>query len=267
MEIAIAAATSLAVCLGYLGYIWLDQQAYNRSNLAGAWFTRSLSARRRTILEKYFSFYLHLPEQSRRIFEFRLAKFIAMKKFVPRQMNQVTEEMKVLISAAAIQLTFGFPRVFLRYFKYILVYPEAFVSSNSNQLHKGEVNPSAKAIVLSWKDFVAGYTEVEGVNLGLHEMAHALQLENVILNREHHFLDSELVNEWEQLASGEMARINEGSSTFFRRYGGTNTHEFFAVAVENFFERPGAFSEYHPQLYHCLCRLLRQDPLLLYEAL
>ena len=122
-----------------------------------------------------------------------------------------------------------------------------------------------KAIALSWKDFVEGYLRKDGRNLGLHEMAHALRLENRILNQEHSFLKAHDLKEWELHAQRTMKEIQEGNESFFRDYGGVNNEEFFAVAVENFFERPIEFKEKHPLTYQTLCRLLRQDPVLLEE--
>ena len=188
---------------------------------------------------------------------------MSTKKFIPRQMEQVTWEMKVLISASAIQLTFGFPKVNLSFFKYILIFPETFFSQANQQLHKGEVNPKAKTIALSWKDFVEGYLKTDGRNLGLHEMAHALRLENRVMNKEYDFLNPKILDEWEKRAKLTMMEINSGAETFFRKYGGVNNEEFFAVAVENFFERPVEFKEKHPLTYSTLSNLLRQDPVLL----
>lgn len=185
---------------------------------------------------------------------------------MPRQMDHVTWEMKVLISASAIQLTFGFPKVHLSFFRHILIYPDSFYSNANQQHHRGEVNPKAKAIVLSWKHFVEGYLKEDGRNLGLHEMAHALRLENQVMNQEYDFLDKELLREWEEHAHNTMDEINSGKETFFREYGGVNNEEFFAVAVENYFERPIDFKEKHLLTYQTLCKLLRQDPVLLEKA-
>ena len=171
--------------------------------------------------------------------------------------------MKVLVGASAIQLTFGYPKVNLSFFRNILIFPESFFSNTNQAYHKGEVNPRMKAIVLSWKDFVEGYLSPDGRNLGLHEMAHALRLENRVMNREYDFLDKELLQQWELHARRTMTEIKNGQETFFRQYGGVNNEEFFAVAVENFFERPIEFKEKHPMTYTTLCKLLRQDPVLL----
>ncbi|WP_420317040.1 zinc-dependent peptidase [Ekhidna sp.] len=222
-----------------------------------------LSTKHKEFLKSNFEFYQKLPPKSKKIFERRVALFISSKKFIPRNMDHVTWEMKVLISASAIQLTFGFPRVNLSWFRYILVYPESFYSRTNQQRHKGEVNPKAKTIVLSWKDFVEGYLKPDGRNLGLHEMAHALRLENRIMNEEYNFLDHEVLAEWESRALNTMKEIKNGVEEFFRKYGATNNEEFFAVAVENFFERPTEFKARHPLTYQTMCRLLRQDPVLL----
>lgn len=222
-----------------------------------------LRQKHKNFLAKNFSFYQKLPQTSKKIFEKRVAYFISSKKFIPRQMERVTWEMKVLISASAIQLTFGFPQVNLSFFRHILVYPETFFSKANQQHHRGEVNPKAKAIVLSWKYFLEGYLREDGRNLGLHEMAHALRLENRVMNHEYDFLDKEILNEWEEHASKTMEEIRNGSETFFREYGAVNNEEFFAVAVEVFFEKPAAFKEKHPLTYKTLCNLLRQDPILL----
>ena len=83
------------------------------------------------------------------------------------------------------------------------------------------------------------------------------------MNEEYNFLNHEVLEEWEARASHTMKEIKAGTENFFRKYGSANNEEFFAVAVENFFERPIEFNERHPKTYRTLCRLLRQDPVLL----
>ncbi len=217
-------------------------------------------------LEKNFTYYQKLPEKSRKIFIHKVARFMSSKEFIPRQMQSVTDEMKVLISASAAQLTFGFKGIIFPYFYKIFVFPESFYNHTNQAYHKGEVNPKLKAIALSWKDFVEGYLEDDGRNLGLHEMAHALRLENRIMNAEYGFLEEWVLKEWELHARRTMVEIKNGDETFFRKYGSVNNEEFFAVAVENFFERPSEFSQKHPLTYATMCRLLHQDPLLLEKS-
>ncbi len=129
-------------------------------------------------------------------------------------------------------------------FRTILVYPDTYYSTISRKYHKGEVNPAWGIIVLSWRNFVEGYVDPgDSINLGLHEMAHALRLENMIRNGEYRLSGRKPVEEWEVLSLQELYKIRKGESHFFRGYAGADEEEFFAIAVENFFERPQEFWE------------------------
>ena len=80
------------------------------------------------------------------------------------------------MAASAIQVTFGFPSVYLNRFEKVIMYPDAYHSTITGAYHQGEVN-SAGIIVLSWKNLLQGYLHpYDGRNLGLHEMAHALKI-------------------------------------------------------------------------------------------
>ncbi len=118
-----------------------------------------------------------------------------------------------------------------------------------------------RAIVLSWNHFVDGYIKPDdGRNLGLHEMAHALHLENRIFNGEFKFFVQEDLDLWNALSLLEIDKIRRGEAHMFRDYAATNKDEFFAVAVENFFERPREFGNQMPAVYEVLVKLLKQDP-------
>lgn len=216
----------------------------------------------RPIISRYFDYYRKLPDKFKEEFENKLLDFMEMKEFTPRQMKEVTHEMKVLISAAAVQLTFGMPDIYLRHFSRILVYPDDYYSTIFKRYHRGEVNLGGGIIVLSWKGFVTGYADnTDGMNLGLHEMAHALKLENGIFNQDYNFLDEDVLRHWTVIARNTFNEIREGTEVFFRSYGGASMDEFFAVVVENFFERSSEFKQAHPQLYKFTVLLLRQDPI------
>lgn len=218
----------------------------------------------REILNRYFTYYQKLSTPQQHAFEQKLLYFILSKKWIPRQFKEVTDEMKVLISACAVQLTFGLPRIYLQHFTGIVIYPDNYYSSITKKFHKGEVNPAYRLIVLSWKSFVDGYLHhpADAVNVGLHELAHALRLENLIRNNEYRFFDEALLNTFDAYAYRVCHEVNP-EFLFFRPYACTNEHEFFSVAVENFFERPQEFKNAMPQLYGVMSKLLNQDPLLL----
>lgn len=214
------------------------------------------------MLQQHFAYYKVLNKANKTRFVQRVQIFIGRKVFIPRMFKVVTSEMKVLIAASAVQLTFGLPEICLQYFKRIIIYPDHYYSTISKRMHSGEVNPKAQAIVLSWKSFLRGYQiPDDSYNLGLHEMAHALELENLIRNDEYDFLSEEQWTAFTEEASRITALIKTGKHSFFRVYASTNDKEFFAVAVENFFERPETFQREFPRLYSILVSLLNQNPL------
>ena len=215
-----------------------------------------------TILAKYFTYYQQLPPTQQKVFLRRVVQFIQQKQFIARGFRPVTMEMKSMIGASAVQLTFGLPKVSLAHFKRILIYADDYYSTITRKYHRGEVNPRLQAIVLSWQSFVDGYADPNDArNLGLHEMAHALELENMIENEEHDFFPTEAQQQWKKLTSHYVPSIRKGETTFFRPYAATNAREFFAVAVEYFFENTIEFNRQFPELYAVLATLLNQNPL------
>ena len=214
----------------------------------------------KAFLERNFKYYQNLSAKDKLIFERRVIKFIRMKRFEPRgELERIRPEMKILIAASAIQITFGIPSLYFRQFDTIVLYPNAYQSTITGNYHQGEVNTRG-FIVLSWSHFLKGYhIDNDGRNLGLHEMAHALKVADSIRDEEYDFLDSTLMRSFINLAREEMQLINSGHQSFFRDYAASNDHEFFAVAVENFFERPKGFRQSHPQLFTLTARLLKQE--------
>ncbi|WMI68470.1 zinc-dependent peptidase [Mangrovimonas sp. YM274] len=212
---------------------------------------KSLNKSQRAILRNKFTFYKKLYPKQQRFFEHRVASFIADKDFIGRGGVKVSEEMKVLISATAVMLTFGFRDFYIGLIDKIFIYPEAFYSNMNESYHKGEFNPKLQALVLSWKDFEAGYEiENDNLNLGIHEFAHAIHL-NSYKEKDVSatiFADSfkELID---LLAKDEGLRKALIESEYFRNYAYTNQFEFIAVIIETFIETPKEFQSLFPEIY------------------
>lgn len=223
---------------------------------------RKIKTEYKSILEGAFHYYHELNEKNKVLFEKRVQKFIDKKEFLPAgDHREVTDEMKTLIAASAVQLTFGLPHVYFTNFKTIYVYPDFYYSEGMQQFNAGEVHKSGK-IFLSWIDFLEGYLNPKNArNLGLHEMAHALRLENMIRNREYGYFKWSDIEEFNHYTVIESNRIKAGEESILRPYAATYYHEFFAVVIEVFFEQPRQLKAYHPALYAVTTRLLRQDPL------
>jgi len=219
----------------------------------------------RDILQKYFPYYQRLNEPDKNKFGRKVCNFLYGKQFIPRDIDEVTIEAKVLIAATAVQITFGLPNVYLRHFNKILVYPDEYYSVLFRRFHKGEVNPRFGVIVLSWQSFIDGFIYPDDAkSLGLHEMAHALRIENMLRSPDYPFFDENLLEAFDNHARNICNQVENWSDTFFRPYACANEHEFFSVSIEHFFERPADLKQEMPQLYSILVKLLNQDPLLLH---
>lgn len=215
------------------------------------------------ILEQKFPYYTRLSDKHKSEFRKKLEVILTSKSFIGRSdLKVVTPEMKILIGATIVMVTFGWNDLRLPHFKKILIYPTTYYSTISKQYHRGEVNPRYGIIVLSWSCFLDGMQDLkDGVNLGIHEVAHALKLENQIYyNAESDFFNPEVYSSFQLLADEEILKIKTGKLTVFRSSGGLNEDEFFAVALETFFEKPHEFFTYNPKLYGTLVQLMRQDP-------
>lgn len=204
-------------------------------------------------------YYSQLPPNYQHEFRERTKQMAEHFKWLTGKENQtITDEMKLLISASAVQLLFGLPQINLGAYDTIVVFDDKYYNELTNYYHKGEVNN--RFIILSYKHFLEGYANPnDKINLGLHEMAHALDL-SLFLSHSKKFFLRRLLENFILQTQQEYIDLQEGKLTFFRDYGATNPREFFAVAVEHFFEAPAEFEQNLPNMYREMCLLLNQDP-------
>ncbi|MBI9053227.1 MAG: zinc-dependent peptidase [Bacteroidales bacterium] len=207
-----------------------------------------------------FSYYNKLSDKDKERFIVRAHILMHKIRIEGRQGFKIDLNEKLFVLAAYIQLTFGFKKYFLPKFKRIFVYPDAYRNQSTGNMHYGEVNPRG-VIVLSWKRLLKGNEIIDdGINLGLHEMAHAL-MHTIIHSNDHELGLDPFLRDIVRLSKHEMEKIKSEEHHLFRRYAGSNIYEFFAVAIENFFELPVELQKELPTLYTYLVRLLKQDPL------
>lgn len=214
-------------------------------------FLRRLTKKQQSILKQRFSFYKKLNKQQQHYFEHRVASFIKDKDFIGREGLVITDEVKVLVSATAVMLTFGFRDFYIGLINKIFVYPNVFFSNTNKEYHKGEFNPMLRAIVLSWEDFKDGYEiNDDNLNLGIHEFAHAIHLNS----RKEHDVSSNIFQD----SFNELINLLTGNSVlkqklitykYFREYAYSNQYEFIAVIIETFIETPQEFRSQFPEVY------------------
>lgn len=225
---------------------------------------KMLSREKRFMLKNFFSkhfeYFNKLSDNEREQFVIRAYRLINNIKINGRDGFEVTTDIKFFVIAAYVQLTFGFKYYLLPKFHTIWVYPDAYKNKLTGNMHYGEVNPKG-LIVLSWKKLLKGHEITnDAINLGLHEMAHAL-MHTIIHSNDHENGLDPFLRDIVRLSRYEMEKIKSGENHLFRRYAGSNIYEFFAIAIENFFEIPEKLNNELPKLYKYLVLLLKQDPI------
>jgi MtfA peptidase len=237
----------------------------------------------RDLLLQRYPLYHRLPPSDRQELEGHIQVFLAEKRFEGCGGQEITDEVRVLIAAQACLLllhreTDCYPRL-----RSILVYPSSYVAPTWHLEKDGTITEGVQlrggeswthgTVVLAWDGVFAGAVELDkNRNLVLHEFAHQLDeedgradgaplLSGSNLRQIHHRYQT-----WARVLNVEFQQLRHaaaaGRETVLDTYGAQNPAEFFAVATECFFEKPGRLQERHPALYAELKEFYRQDPLL-----
>lgn len=211
------------------------------------------------ILYHYNPYYKSLSNENRTRFMRRTIHFMGSKEFQYIDI-QPEEMMPLLISGAAVQLTFGLDNYLLDYFKTIYVLRDNYKYGLYNMPFEGHVNE--EGIYLSWNNFIKEYNDyTDGQNVGLHELAHALTYVNFTVEDGMDKTFHNKFKDFSKVARPVFEQMQSGETNLLDKYAATNYQEFWAVCVETFFERSEEFRKQLPGLYFALCTLLNQDPL------
>jgi hypothetical protein len=168
--------------------------------------------------------------------------------------------MPILISAVAIQLTFGLDKFMLNYFNDIYVLKDDYHYGFYSRPFMGHVDQSG--IYLSWDNFIKGISgQTPYCNVGLHEMGHALAYVTFITETEEDKHFKKEFKNFSKVARPIFTSMQAGNRNLLGEYAAVNYHEFWAVSVETFFENPVCMKQDLPELYQAMVDLLRQDPL------
>ena len=218
---------------------------------------RKLTYKQHEYLSTAFPPYQSLGKKKQEIFGHRVLQFIDHKEFVSRGQLPIDEHKKLLISATAVMLTFGMRRYLIASVKRFIIYPDAYESVLNRAEHIGEYNPSLKTIVFSWSDFLKGHEiQNDNLNLGVHELAHALSYESLKVKDSGSILFSEGLYKIDKLLQSPDFLTQWRTKKYFRAYAQVNKYEFFAVSLEHFIETPEKFYKEFPKLYTIVHQML-----------
>jgi Mlc titration factor MtfA (ptsG expression regulator) len=220
-----------------------------------------------------------LPEEMRARLRKHIQVFVAEKNFEAcGELEEVTDEMRVLIAAQACLLLIGLKRHdYFPLLKSILLYPGAFRDRGRRQFGLDDDDDPDRdirlgeswqtgSVILSWKSVVRGAAnDDDGTNVVIHEFAHQLDQADGSSDGAPILSDGREYRDWSEVLRRDYENLvedanNPRSNPLLDPYGAENPAEFFAVASETFFEMPRDLEDEHPELYRELRDFYGLDP-------
>jgi len=251
-----------ALGLGWIVYWWMTRSLRRRREILAQAFPLEWKA----VLQKEVVFYRSLDADGQARFLRELQVFLAEKRITGIKTTVDTTTL-VLAGASAIIPIFGYPDWEWDQISEILIYPGRFgpdfeIGEGHDRNTLGMVGTGVmnRVMILSKPDLLQGFrNSADKRNVGLHEFAHLVdKSDGTVDGIPGVGLDRQTVGPWIELIRRKMNEIEVGDSDL-SRYALTNEAEFFAVATEYLFERPGLMRNKHPELFGFMQRIFQQD--------
>lgn len=240
-----------------------------RAELLGS----TLSDRDRTRVTQLVPLVTKLPPDLRHALEGKINLFLHQVEFLGCNGLKVTDDMRLSIAAQACLLVVNKP-AWYDHLTTVLVYPgvfksverihDGYVVSERETIRSGE-SWSRGPVILSWPHAHQGAVNFrDGHNVVLHEFAHQLDDLSGHTDGAPPMETGQSFADWERVFLGaydtHVQNVEQGRKTVLDAYGAEAPEEFFAVAVEAFFEKPQALGEDWPEVYAQLQLFFQLDP-------
>ncbi len=219
----------------------------------------------RAALERRVAYYGGLNADDARRFREEVELFLLETRIVGVGVP-VDDEIRALVAASAVIPVFRLPGWRWSNVHEVLLYASAFSPDFRSPMRgtRDAVGVVGDRELRGTMILTRPYLELafararDGRHTGIHEFAHLIDwADGSIDGTPAALLPRAEGLAWIELVRKEMLRIEAGRS-ILDRYALTNPAEFFAVASEEFFERPEALREKHRELYDLLTHVYRQ---------
>ncbi len=180
---------------------------------------------------------------------------------------EITDLDRVLVASSAVIPVFALGDWEYPNLTNVILYPDTFDKEYQFEGDKRNIMGMVGTgymngqMLLSRSALHKGFSSASGAqNTAIHEFVHLVdKTDGATDGVPEHLMQHAYAEPWLKLMHQEMRRIREGKSDI-DPYALTNEAEFFAVAAEYFFEKPGRFEQRHPELYLQLSQIFRQVP-------
>ena len=231
-----------------------------------------------SIIERNVAHYNRLGVSERKHLRDLVQIFIAEKNWEGCGGLALNDEIRVTIAAQACLMVFALPHDFYRDVHTIYIYPSTVVIPERRigvfEVPEGpSLGPTPilgeahlhGPVVLVWDSVLQSARHPEnGHKVVYHEFAHVLDMYEGRADGTPPLEGREQYRRWVEVCSKEFLKLRAladgGKRTFLDSYGAVNEAEFFAVATEQFFDKPAAMNKHYPELYGVLLDFYKQDP-------
>lgn len=260
--------TILIVALGASAYWYWSRRRARKRLLATA-----LSDHQRSIVTKQVPLTRKLPSEFRDKLDGEINLFLNQVEFTGCNGLDVTEDMKLSIAAQACLLVVN-RDLWYDHLNTVLIYPSAFKSLHQERtgyvVQEKETVRTGESwargpVILSWKHSQEGaLNDDDGHNVVFHEFAHKIDELSGRTNGIPQLDDIESLQDWAEAFDVAFKRhvqaTETGQKTTIDPYGASGPQEFFAVAVEAFFEKPEALKRHEPKVFQQMSGFFQLDP-------
>jgi MtfA peptidase len=233
------------------------------------WFRRRQLSRRPFpsewvgYLEARVPFFRTLSSELRQRFLEQLKVFVWEKEFIGANGFVITDEVRVVVGATAVQLVVHLGLGYYDRLREIIIYPGSFKLPERTGVVLGEAKHWGQ-VILSWQAVLGGLNDPrDGHDTAAHEFAHALDRADGAFDGTPRLREYSHYRAWAAVMDAHFQALRQGRSherKVMDDYGALNEAEFFAVATESFFEKPRQMKERTPELYEELRRFYGWDP-------
>ncbi|QGX96917.1 zinc-dependent peptidase [Roseovarius faecimaris] len=252
---------------------WVVYGAWRKRRKRAVLLASPLTEAERDVVAAHVPLTLRLPAELRPALEGKIRLFLDQVTFRGCGGLQVSDEMRLSIAAQACLLVANSGRWY-DHLTTILIYPGAFKSLQQRRqgyvVQEAEIIRSGESwtrgpVILSWAHADQGAANPDdGHNVVFHEFAH--QIDDLSGHTDGAPLMSkgQSGDAYEQAIVSAFERhvdaVERGRRPVLDPYGAEGYEEFFAVAVEMFFEQPRQLREGEPEVYEQLALIFELDP-------
>ncbi len=211
-----------------------------------------LNAMLRHLINTQFPFYQKLSVEEKTRFRNRTVWYMEANEFMAQGMEEVPLDVKGVIAATVVQLTFGQEDYRLSKFEHIIVYPHPFPSPQyPEQWHASEIFEEDGVIMFSAEQLMPAFLQPQRFfSVGLYEYARVFRrcYPGVVFP----VFDE---NSW-----ASLEQVSGFQKSHVEKWIGLTDLDVTAVAVVYFFVFPEKFKSVLPEAYEKLAAIFQQRP-------